>query len=60
MHAEPELVSQTTRQPAWSLTGRSIKKRSPFWLVFIGKLAAARMIHLTKTGSAQKPSFATL
>src|SRR6266436_6763182 len=48
------------RPPIRSLkTTRRIRNPSPVWLTSIGKPAAAKMIHPKRTGSGQKPSFAT-
>ena len=49
--------SHEATDPAFDIA-RWIKKPSPAWPISIGRSAAARMIHLTRTGCGQKENFA--
>ena len=58
-HSEPESSqAEGMKRPASPLNRPSIKKPSPFWPIIIGRRAAVRMIHLTRTGSGQKQNCA--
>jgi hypothetical protein len=53
------VVRQKAKGPAWSWNRHWIKEPSPRWPILIGRPAAAKMVHLSRTGRGRKQSFAT-